>query len=243
MSQPVPSANCRRCGAGLRGAFCAECGQPRAEPVSLPYLWREGLRRLTELDGRVPATLRAMTLRPGWMVREYLEGNRASWVNPAKYLFFAATTYAVIVGLRVDPETMEGAVFGSAASARDLMLVIGMLAYLGFVFQLIVAAVMRGLYRGVFSTLGEAYVAALYVYGHVFVLASIPTLLGYWQRFLAMSLYALWLAFTLRGLCREAWWKTLYKLVLVFFTYFVSAVLTVIAFLNARYLLFGVVPG
>jgi len=224
------STECRHCGAPLAGPYCAQCGQRRAEPLALTRVLNDAWRKLGELDLRAWRTVRAMTTRPGWMIGEYIAGNRTEWANPAKYLFSAATVYAVVVGLCVDPELIGMRMFGATVSAQSVMVGIGALAYLGFVFLLVVAAMLRAVYRQRFASIGEAYVAMLFTYGHVFVLLTVPALFGAWNRAGAVAAMAVWVAFALHGLVAEPWWQRLGKTLLIVITYLVASFATVMLF-------------
>jgi hypothetical protein len=96
--------------------------------------------------------------------------------------------------------------------------------------QLVVAAVLRALYRRRFASIGEAYVAMLFIYGHVFVLLTVPALFGAWNRAGAVAVMVVWVAFTLHGFATEPWWKRLGKALLIVITYPVASFAAVMLF-------------
>ncbi len=88
---------CVNCGAALTGAFCATCGQKRfvESDRRLGHLAHQLISSVTDLDGRVWRTLRALLFRPGLLSREYFEGRRARWLSPVTLFFAASVLYFI----------------------------------------------------------------------------------------------------------------------------------------------------
>jgi hypothetical protein len=60
------SAVCLNCGAALSGAYCARCGQKSTQPdLTLGGFLHETTHELTHWDGKIPATLKTLLLKPG----------------------------------------------------------------------------------------------------------------------------------------------------------------------------------
>jgi Protein of unknown function (DUF3667) len=95
MAASLPAA-CLNCGATLTGAYCARCGQKAARPnLTLGAFLRETTQELTNWDGKVPATLRTLFLRPGRLTIDFLAGRRARWLTPLRvYLICSVALFA-----------------------------------------------------------------------------------------------------------------------------------------------------
>jgi hypothetical protein len=86
---PMPPRGCLNCGGEKLGDYCHACGQPfRLVRITLATLARELAARMSFERGLF-RTFKEMTLRPGTMIRNYLRGQRRSYVNPVTYLLFA----------------------------------------------------------------------------------------------------------------------------------------------------------
>ena len=83
---PSFTSTCHNCGAALGGTFCSQCGQEhRHERLRLGDWLRDLLDAAANLDSRSWRTIAALTVRPGRMVREYVDGRRAPFVTPLRY--------------------------------------------------------------------------------------------------------------------------------------------------------------
>jgi hypothetical protein len=216
-----PGEACRRCGAALTGPYCAACGQAASGRLGFGRLAGEFFERVTELDFRYPRTAWALLRRPAWMIREYLDGNRATWFHPAKFVFLNATLYALIVAWRVPVEEIFA--FRSADVTQGAVLfAIGAIAYLAFVYLLLAAATARWLFRGTFASVAEAYVALLYVYGQALLVLGIVGLV-FWDTRLVRLFVLVYLVLVLVRLAGRPWWNALLRAVVVYVVYTVGA--------------------
>jgi len=83
---PTFTGTCSNCGAALGGTFCSRCGQEhRHERLRVSHWLHDGLDAAASLDSRVWRTIAALTVRPGRMARDYVEGRRAPFVGPLRY--------------------------------------------------------------------------------------------------------------------------------------------------------------
>lgn len=92
---PGETPDCRNCGARLRGQYCGTCGQrSRGRLISLWELISDAFGDLFELDSRLWRTLIPLTIRPGQLTQDYLQGRRARYMPPFRmylvlsFLFF-----------------------------------------------------------------------------------------------------------------------------------------------------------
>ncbi len=81
--EPHPLGVCLNCGTTLGGQYCGNCGQrATSRLISVWDLLRDAFGDLLELDSRLWRTLIPLTIRPGQLTRDYLEGRRARFMPP-----------------------------------------------------------------------------------------------------------------------------------------------------------------
>lgn len=83
--------NCLNCGATVEERFCPRCGQENVENrPSFHHLFTHFFADLFHYDSGFWKTMRVLLFRPGVMVKEYLEGKRKTYVNPARLYIFVS---------------------------------------------------------------------------------------------------------------------------------------------------------
>src|SRR4051812_3906105 len=103
-------SSCLNCGADLRGAFCAECGQKASAPnPTFHDFFHELSHELLHLDGRLFQSIALLFTRPGFLTREHCQGRRARYAAPMRLyltftlIYFVLAVYApVTMSSRVD---------------------------------------------------------------------------------------------------------------------------------------------
>lgn len=102
--------NCLNCGAKVHGRFCHICGQENIEPKeSVWHLISHFFNDITHFDGKFFSSLKYLLARPGFLSREYLNGRRASYLNPVRmYVFTSFVFFLVFFSLfKVDDRKMS----------------------------------------------------------------------------------------------------------------------------------------
>jgi hypothetical protein len=85
---------CLNCGGTLTGPYCASCGQKKPHlDLTLRELLRETAHELTNWEGRVPRTLKALFLEPGLLTLELLAGRRARWLSPLRLYLICSLAF------------------------------------------------------------------------------------------------------------------------------------------------------
>jgi hypothetical protein len=105
---PAFAAVCRNCGEALEGEFCARCGQRhRHERLGVRALLDELVDSVANLDSRILQTMIGLTLRPGTVARDYVEGRQVRYVSPVRYAIGTCAAWWGAVALQ--PGTLENA--------------------------------------------------------------------------------------------------------------------------------------
>lgn len=88
---------CLNCNAQLSGPFCHICGQENIEPKeSAWHLVTHFFNDITHFDGKFFSTLGLLIRRPGLLPREYMQGRRASYLNPIRMYIFTSAVFFLI---------------------------------------------------------------------------------------------------------------------------------------------------
>jgi len=109
---------CLNCGSTLSGQYCGNCGQRAGTRlISIWQLLREAFGDLLELDSRLWRTLIPLTIRPGQLTRDYLEGRRARFMPPFRtYLVLSIVFFLVAF---FDPKEEFGILFATEADVPE----------------------------------------------------------------------------------------------------------------------------
>lgn len=90
--------NCINCGFEVNSQYCTNCGQKHPpRKIQISTLWSDFIARIYGFDGMFPRTLRDLTLRPGFVASEYIQGNRVKYYGPVGYFFLMITLYFLIM--------------------------------------------------------------------------------------------------------------------------------------------------
>jgi hypothetical protein len=89
------STNCKNCGADLTGNFCSNCGQTaNVHRVTFKHFLHEFFHAFTHTDKGILLLMKELVIRPGYVVREYLDGKRKKYFNPLTFLIILSSLYA-----------------------------------------------------------------------------------------------------------------------------------------------------
>ncbi len=87
---------CLNCGRPLNGPYCAGCGQKRQRTdLTLREFLHEATHELTNWDGKIPSTLKALFFRPGVLTDDFLAGRRARWLSPLRVYLLCSLAFFV----------------------------------------------------------------------------------------------------------------------------------------------------
>ncbi|MEO6104122.1 MAG: DUF3667 domain-containing protein [Pseudoxanthomonas sp.] len=104
-------ANCDRAVTAPGQKFCPDCGQPTpAHRIDWHFLGHELEHSVLHMDRGIFYSLKELMLRPGHLMRDYIEGRRANQVKP---LLLVMVSAAVVVLL--GKYLLEGDLVGAAS--------------------------------------------------------------------------------------------------------------------------------
>ena len=119
----MSDALCMECGhaSGEPGNnFCPACGQPaRARRIDWHYLSEQVRHGVLNLDRGLPYSLRNLLLRPGRLMRDYIEGRRARQVRPLPLLLMSAAAVVLAGRFAVDGDVIGSAVLSGGELAGN----------------------------------------------------------------------------------------------------------------------------
>jgi hypothetical protein len=218
---------CLNCGAPLADRYCGRCGQKQASRLSWHHVIHDAVEHVLHLESPLFRTVVDLSVRPGELGRRYVEGRRAPYVDPAKYVLLVGTMLLVAWHL-VDPGVVASVSPTARGPAEIGRTILSLYGYYLFAMLLPVAWTQSMFYR---RTRGlrvvECYAFDLYVFGHALwinvltaplgVAPGSPTSLGI---YLAQLAYVTWAvrAFYRIGIARAAGMGTI-----LFVAYMLSA--------------------
>lgn len=87
---------CLNCGNEFEGAYCPFCGQSaKVRRLTLATMFEGLMGALFNFDRGIWRTIGHLFSKPGTMISDYIEGKRASYVNPFSLLVILTTIFAV----------------------------------------------------------------------------------------------------------------------------------------------------
>lgn len=88
---------CLNCHTALIGRYCHVCGQENLEPKeTVWHLVQHFFNDITHFDGKFFSTVKYLLKRPGFLSKEYMNGRRASYLNPIRMYVFTSAIFFVI---------------------------------------------------------------------------------------------------------------------------------------------------
>ncbi|MEM1181807.1 MAG: DUF3667 domain-containing protein [Acidobacteriota bacterium] len=199
---------CMNCTSVLYGAYCSQCGQQEAQPITFSRLFSETIDRLRRLDFAWPRTFLALSTDPGRMVRRYLTGRRKPYTPPFFYAFSTATVLILVVLSLLESSSVTTLTPWHFQSGSTHTLAVVLAVYGSLLGTLGVAWLQRFLYRGADYGLLETWVFGLYLFGHLALFQIFFALIGAFAStvgLVALGLaVVLVLAFALAGFYRQA---------------------------------------
>jgi hypothetical protein len=96
---------CLNCNAALYGRYCHVCGQENLEPKeSVWHLVNHFFEDITHFDGKFFSTVKYLITKPGFLSKEYMQGRRASYLNPIRMYVFTSAFFFIVLFSTTSPD-------------------------------------------------------------------------------------------------------------------------------------------
>lgn len=115
---PAESCICKNCGNHYEGKFCPHCGQKsNTRRLTFLNMLEDGFELLTNVDSGILRSVTELFWRPGYMIRDYINGKRKGYMKPLSMLFCLSTFYYAFVWL-----VSRDSFFDFAANDQEIVL-------------------------------------------------------------------------------------------------------------------------
>jgi len=91
----MENSTCRNCGESSTKKFCPNCGEQQYKRIVMKDVLGDLISNLFELEGPILRTIKDLTIRPGKMISDYLNGKRKEYYKPFQYYILATTVYFI----------------------------------------------------------------------------------------------------------------------------------------------------
>lgn len=252
MSDVGKCANCARVTDGPEQKFCPACGQPTpAHRIDWHFLGHELEHSVLHMDRGLLYSLKELMLRPGHLMRAYLEGRRAKQAKPLLLIMIMAAVVVFLSKYMLGGGVMDGfaatgaqgvAQGGGDAAAYQALIVKASTLVAGWMNQyfavstLLLLPLEAAAFRLSFHRAGglnypEWLVITAFLTVQTFVLWVVLMLLHRWVPHAMLWVTAIAVPYGIFSLIQffqgYPWWKSLLRALLGFGIFFVvSGVLT-----------------
>ena len=84
---------CQNCGDVTVKDYCSSCGEKKYKRINMKDVVGDFLSNLIAVEGPILRTIKDLSLRPGIMINNYLNGKRKIYYKPFQYYLLATTVY------------------------------------------------------------------------------------------------------------------------------------------------------
>ena len=92
------TSDCKNCGALVDTNFCPHCGQKAStERFTIKSLLHEFIHGFYHVDHGILYTIKALTVYPAEMIKEYLHGKRKTYFNPFTFVLIIAGVLTIFL--------------------------------------------------------------------------------------------------------------------------------------------------
>ncbi len=142
MSDMGKCANCARVTDGPEQKFCPACGQPTpVHRIDWHFLGHELEHSVLHMDRGVLYTLKQLMLRPGHLIRDYIEGRRVGVVKPLLLVMLTGAAATLMAHYALDGDALgssftqgvEAGMHQGNANAKQAEAAATMMKVFGFV--------------------------------------------------------------------------------------------------------------
>lgn len=94
------TTTCKNCGHQFTGNFCNHCGQnAKTHRIDAAFLWEDIEHGILHYDKGILYTVKQLFLKPGFVIKDYIEGKRVHHFRPISLTIVLATLYVLVYHL------------------------------------------------------------------------------------------------------------------------------------------------
>ncbi len=88
---------CKNCGTLIADLYCPHCGQEKITGrITVKHIFKDVTHGFFHWESSIFSTIKGLIIRPGRLIRSYIDGQRKSFVKPFTYFIFIQTIYVLI---------------------------------------------------------------------------------------------------------------------------------------------------
>ncbi|GHF84660.1 DUF3667 domain-containing protein [Thalassotalea marina] len=182
--------SCKNCDEPLTTPFCGHCGQPKAVRITFKELMRTIQMGLLEFRSPFLHTFKMLTIAPGKVCRDYVEGKRERYFNPIKYALWVVTV-TVFISAFTNNSLSDFQAFGEISSTKSeddkqfsatlRNLIDSSQFFIVFFYAAVFALVLRIFFRKQDFNIFELYILAILPSAHITWVTAILVGLGWYN--------------------------------------------------------------
>lgn len=226
----MTSNHCSNCGFQLHGKYCSNCGQKAEAQLALRPFLQDLFSKTSEFDFKLVRTLKDLVIRPGAMIRNYLDGKRIPYTNPFKALFIVTALYILVVSyfkISID-------FYNQNENAGNAVLIF--MNYLIFIFLAATALIFHLTFKKYNVNWVKSYIILCYCWTGYLIFTIALAIISLWfpikfelTRLLIPLFY---LPFVFIRLFDDSWWAILWRTLVVYIAYFVVTAIIMMAIIH-----------
>lgn len=86
---------CKNCNTEISGNYCSTCGQPaKLKRIDAHYIFHE-IEHVLHFDKGILFTIKELLLRPGQIIREFINENRGRLVKPILFIILSSIIFTI----------------------------------------------------------------------------------------------------------------------------------------------------
>lgn len=94
------TTTCKNCGHHFTGKFCNHCGQSsKTHRIDAGFLWEDIQHGILHYDKGIIYTTKQLFLKPGYVIKDYIQGKRVHHFRPISLTIVLATLYVLVYHL------------------------------------------------------------------------------------------------------------------------------------------------
>jgi len=89
----IENTKCPGCNELITSNYCSNCGEKKFKRIQMSDVIGDFMSNLINIEGPILNTIKDLIIRPGKMIRDYLNGNRNKYYKPFQFYILATTAY------------------------------------------------------------------------------------------------------------------------------------------------------